>query len=810
MVENEVLRTNSSSADEVFLYTQINFDSSKTQEWRLSIEQKFSGSTNNHSKYFLLADSNSPQSIRNGVYLQFGESGSQDRVRLMQVANGNEHQITEGQAGQIAQAFSLHLQVLRLSDGSWKVSSAQDTTFHYLSLCEGLEDQLPIGNVLAWNCKFTSSNANKFYLDNLYFGDEIQDVYAPKLLSVSPSETDKLILQFSEPIHPSYPALDSIVLSPELSITNVLFQEALLVLEFAASFTNNLNYQVDVRSILDSLGNDTLFQTLEFNTLFLAEPEYGDVVFNEIMADPSPPQALPEIEFLELKNRSPDKIINLKGFSLHNSSDSCVLDSVVLVPNQILTLVDEEDLELLTLAHGVKDFIGLKNSDETLILKDSTGKIIDSVSYNTLSYQDGDKNDGGWSLERINSSLLCSDISNWRASTGPKGGTPGEENSIHNSDPDEIEPRVTDAKVIDQNGIRLAFSEFIDCSTITSSSFSFDIDLSVQDISTAARFSKSLVFETNASIPPSLPFVIEIHQIDDCNNNSSLNVSIPMVRPEVPELGEILINEVMFDPTVDHSEYIELYNNSDKYLDLNELLLSRYSESGSVSNVILPEHILRPNEYLSLCEDDTNFEFLFHNYDSKHSLEVSIPSLSNDGGQISLTLNNQLIDSVVYSKEFHFGLLQETKGKSLERLSPIISGMDERNWHTAAEMEGFGTPGYKNSQNYEAVRIAQIHLEHNVISPDNDGFQDQLIIEYNSLEAGNLGTINVYSSTGQIVTKLAQNELLASEGLMIWDGLDENGRRAKIGQYVLVFEVTHPNNGITFVKKIPVVVAGKI
>jgi protein-tyrosine phosphatase len=58
--------------------------------------------------------------------------------------------------------------------------------------------------------------------------------------------------------------------------------------------------------------------------------------------------------------------------------------------------------------------------------------------------------------------------------------------------------------------------------------------------------------------------------------------------------------------------------------------------------------------------------------------------------------------------------------------------------------------------------------------------------------------------------KLAKNELLATKGQFIWDGISDDQSKANIGTYIAVFEVFNLNGSSIFVKKKAFVVAGKI
>ncbi len=88
----------------------------------------------------------------------------------------------------------------------------------------------------------------------------------------------------------------------------------------------------------------------------------------------------------------------------------------------------------------------------------------------------------------------------------------------------------------------------------------------------------------------------------------------------------------------------------------------------------------------------------------------SLPSFPDDKGFV-LLLNQQgdIADEVNYSADWHFKLIDNTEGVSLERIDPDGPSQNALNWHSAASTAGYGTPGYKNSQFKNLQSIAFIH-----------------------------------------------------------------------------------------------------
>jgi hypothetical protein len=167
-------------------------------------------------------------------------------------------------------------------------------------------------------------------------------------------------------------------------------------------------------------------------------------------------------------------------------------------------------------------------------------------------------------------------------------------------------------------------------------------------------------------------------------------------------------------------------------------------------------------------------------------------SLPEKSGTLALLDNNlKILDQFGYSSDLHFQLLTITEGVSLERIHDDKPTNLADNWHSAAADAGFATPGYENSQAFKGNEIspAEIWVEPEVFTPDNDGTNDYVTLNYLFDKPGYVATILVFDSRGRIIKQLANNLLLGTRGMLTWDGINADGRLEDAGIYVFYTEV---------------------
>jgi hypothetical protein len=108
------------------------------------------------------------------------------------------------------------------------------------------------------------------------------------------------------------------------------------------------------------------------------------------------------------------------------------------------------------------------------------------------------------------------------------------------------------------------------------------------------------------------------------------------------------------------------------------------------------------------------------------------------------------VDEVKYKDDWHFKLIDNAEGVSLERIDPAAASQDPGNWHSAASTAGYGTPAYKNSQ-YKLLNAihAKIAIDPKCFSPDNDGHDDIAVVQYEVTEPGYVANITIYDASGR-------------------------------------------------------------
>ena len=155
------------------------------------------------------------------------------------------------------------------------------------------------------------------------------------------------------------------------------------------------------------------------------------------------------------------------------------------------------------------------------------------------------------------------------------------------------------------------------------------------------------------------------------------------------------------------------------------------------------------------------------------------------------------LDVFIYSDDLHFPTLEDDKGVSLERISLRRPAADPNNWHSAARTVNFATPGYENSQQLDTgTGEEEVFLTQEVFSPNGDGTDDVLAINYNFNFTGANARAHIFDPNGRKIRVLQQNFLPGTtEGTLFWDGRDEDNQKAAIGMYAIVFEVTRQDTG---------------
>ena len=431
----------------------------------------------------------------------------------------------------------------------------------------------------------------------------------------------------------------------------------------------------------------------------------------------------------------------------------------------------------------------LTNSGKELILATSNG-VIDEVTYNNTWYQDSDKDEGGWSLELINPTHPCSDKANWRASESIFGGSPAELNSVFSVAEDTQAPQVILAYAFLSNSIFIEFDEPVNESSFSSAVISLSGENSN---SITPQGLRSIIVNFQEGLTPALEYTLSVSGIEDCWGNVIATQEVRIGLPEQAEAGDLIINEVLSNPRGSGSDYVEIYNNSNKIISLQNWHLANRNAGLIDSQELITEFPLPifPGDYALFTESLGDVAVNYPNAAVNKFIVMDLPAYSNDEGDVVLLLpDNEISDEFGYSSDYHFDLLDETDGVSLERISFTVPTQNSDNWSSAAESENYGSPGYRNSQTQSKMTAGgTVSVYPPVFSPGGSQDINNLEISYSFSVNSQAASVTIYSKDGVKTRVLKSNILIGSEGTFFWDGADDQGRAVPTGIYVIYFEV---------------------
>jgi hypothetical protein len=545
------------------------------------------------------------------------------------------------------------------------------------------------------------------------------------------------------------------------------------------------------------------------------------LVISEIMADPHPPVALPDAEYIEIFNRGPSSV-SLDGYNLIFGDNPAILRGL-LGPGEYMIVCDEDDepvFESKRKTLAVRNMPAIVNTGATLVLQSPSGNVIHSVSYTDKWYRSTDKAGGGWSLEMIDPDNPCGHAGNWCESKDPSGGTPGYINSVNAGNPDDQKPELLRASLNPDSSVVLYFSEDMDSVSLMDP-FNYYASEGLlhpaeADPTGPAFSTVSLFFR--GSLNSALTYSVTVlNRLKDCAGNSlQNNASADFGIPQAADSFDIVINELLFDTPQGMSEFIELFNRSEKVIDLNGFsIASIHVKTDSVARKTSLREIpflLFPEQYVVF----TRRSDLLPDEDNRLDLSsvIELPTLftfpDKEGIIAILNNKNQVLDRLYYNPSMHSVFIKEREGISLERINPNMPTAELNNWYSASFEKEYSTPGYKNSQEISSVTASEsITVSPAVFSPDGDGTDDQVFLTIIPGSPGFIGNVSIYDLQGRLINTTCSNELLGTETILSWNGKCNDNKDAPIGIYLIYIEIFNQKGTVKKYRKV-VTLAGRV
>ena len=659
-----------------------------------------------------------------------------------------------------------------------------------------------------WTRQSTATFFQRHFFDDITVTDFVPDITPPAIQSLTVTSSTSVDVLLSEPVETISSQLSSNyvadnALGSPLAAVRDAGNASLVHLSFATAFPNRVNILLTINGVKDVPGNIIINGTGNFS--FFTATQY-DVVIDEIMADPTPVVGLPDAEWVELKNTSGFDI-NLQGWRIGKPAGQSGPMPAYLLKKDSFVIVSAAGsvaaLSPFAPVIAVTGFPSLGNAGDLLFLRSPQGIIVHSVNYTDAWYQNELKQAGGWTLEMIDPKNPCTGLSNWKASVDAKGGTAGKKNSVDGINADKLPPRLLRAYATDSVNIVLVFNENLDstkAALATSYSISDGIGVAQQATPLSFVFDRVALKLTTPLLRKKV-YTITVAAVTDCAGNvvgAGNTTRVGLYENLVKH--DVVVNEILFNPSSASNDYVEIYNRSSKIINLKNAYIANRNTAGAISSIArlsTEDYLLFPKDFMVVTENAVLVKNTYVANNPEAFIEVNMPSYNDDAGNVIL-LNEQglVTDEIAYKDDWHFKLIADEEGVSLERINyddttadnPQTFTINEQaaNWHSAATSVGFGTPTYKNSQyRIDAAVQGTISATPEIISPDNDGIDDFATIDYSFPDPGYVANITVFDGAGRPVRYLQRNALCGTIGYFRWDGLGEKNQQLMAGIYVI-------------------------
>jgi len=447
------------------------------------------------------------------------------------------------------------------------------------------------------------------------------------------------------------------------------------------------------------------------------------LILSEIMFYP---QSGPN-EFIELYNYSETESIDLDSFIVKYSTSSpdTIIDAgqgTILPPKSYAIILEGDYI----IGNGIYD--GLIPA-EALILKidnnsfGSTGMsntsdrpiwLINPVDDTLETYFYSANNTQSRSDEKIEL-IKDSSQSNW-ANALVDNGTPGFKNSVAPIEFDLLMAELTFLPITPFEGDNVTvFAMVKNIGTNTAANYTIEISNDVNFDSTADpgelifsqpytnlapgdSISASTVMSSlNAGTYQIISKVI-FNNDENPLNNELINSFI--VFPPGNNYNDAVVNEIMYHPSTDEPEWIEIYNRTSSPLNLKKWKINDAVSSVTITN---KDIFIPANSFIVLTADSSILNL--YNIPAE-IIKLNLPALNNTGDAVVIKDSlGMLIDSLFYLPEWG----GNDGGRSLERISVNNPSTDSTNW--GSSLNPFkATPGIINSITKKDFDIAALDI----------------------------------------------------------------------------------------------------
>lgn len=751
--------------------------------WEFLIRYDFPASTTNYANFYLMSTTQDVASSTNSAYYLKvgGESGISDKVELIFQTGSSKTTIMSGPTGSVGgNLVAIRFRIYKLMTGEWFMFADNKGGHNFIQINKGTHVsnmQFLFGGI---RCLYTSTRRDKFYFDDI----KIEEPFTIKKYEFN--KKNQLTITFTNQFHILNETQVDIDLGQPYTIhafENTLEIKTLNPIDPGVYDVQILNIQ--------SIHSDTLISN-KFTAQKTNDYYTGQLRITEWMSDPSPTYGLPEIEWVEIINVS-DTRIETAYLSLSDPTKKVKLPAYLLKKDSVVVLCSRGGCGQLGIENCIEvDALpNLNNSTDSLFLWANDTILVDYIYYDIMLLANDYRREGGYSIIRATLPQPCFYQQELSYASEQNGGSPG-----------------FDSNAVTQTELHTTFG-FISDKHVT---ISLNIIGNIQqqylssDIPISSAVSASMQYSTqiNASfeepISPGKAITFKLDSIKTCLNETRyLGAAIQLINPKKAERGMLFINEILYNAYAGGTDFIELYNISEEYIQLKNMHFVYADTKGKVQHTLLKTNqLIAPNSFAVLTTDTTVLKRQYSNTRLENCIQIEgfIP-FDDDGGILIMTNEaSDTLDDIPFNDDFQNPLNRDDEGISLEKIDLNKTYFTAANWTSSAVG---ATPGYINSQNLLTTKEGPqpFYCEPCHITTDLNGKNDYVLLHLNPSAAGTFASISIYNLSGELVDKVCVNQLLGKENMFQWNGAQQSNMLLSDGIYLAVAEWWSPNGKVT-------------
>lgn len=756
--------------------------------WEFYLKYTFAASTTNYATFYLFskeADFTSTSNV--SYYLKIGgAAGSIDKIELIYQQGSTKQIVLESRTGIVGGSqVGCRIQVLKNTAGVWELKTDLAGTFNYVDEARAQHWSANTFNYSGIRCVYSSTRRDKFYFDDIL----IREPFAIERYTF---ENDSILkIYFNQTLNATIQP--SIIVNIDAAYTTVTSNNYLLF-----NFTERIHsglYRGTINNMYANNGELLMSTSLEI----IKELTYyvGQIRISEWMSDPSPSYGLPNVEWVELVNMS-DQSIDLSKLSIADPSTKVALTAYSLKPDSAVIVCSLNACNYFSTQNciEVNSLPSLNNSSDSIFIWANDTLLIDFVQYDLSAMPADFRRDGGYSMMRKEYPEECLFSQRIDFAQDIIGGSPGTISNLPRTNSLDIKVTTFSSTQVD---IQMNVKAFISTNSLHSGMQILRV------INNEYLYGTSYTFHLNKKLEAGSVYNFYMDSLRTCRNQiKRINAEIEIIYPKQIDENEIFINEVLYNPNSGGVDFVEFYNTTSKYIQLQNSHLYNQS-NGKLQHVYLSESmIIEPFGFKILTSDTAILKGQYNNMIRSNAIQrTPFLSLPDTGGQLTwLSQNGDTLDQINYGDTYQNPLHRNTEGYSLEKISSSESNFYASNWTTSAV---YATPGYLNSQHIQSFSIQHKPFYCNPchVTTNLNGVNDYAVLHMGEATQGCFGSIGIYRLSGEKVIDLIVNQSLGSINAFQWNGQQQGGTLLEDGIYVAVAEWWSPD-GKTYVSKIAI------